>query len=196
MPNKLSRFWQELKRRKVLPFVIGYIATCFAIIEFVLNASEIFSVPDSTIELLYILAAICLPVVIILPWFINRKRQELSPEELMLLEFNTEPRRKKVLHNLPAHLPAFIGREKEIETITELVSENRLLTLTGAGGCGKTRLAIQFVAQVVQDYADGVWMVELAPVTVPDHIEQAIAEVFKIKEQPGSDLIQLITHYL
>jgi predicted ATPase len=176
--------------------VIGYIAACFAIIEFVLNASEIFSVPDSTIELLYILAAICIPIVIILPWFINRKRQELSPEELILQEFNTEPKRKKVLHNLPAHLPGFIGREKEMEAIKELVSENRLVTLTGAGGCGKTRLAIQFAAQVVPEYADGVWMVELAPVTVPDHIDQTIAEVFRIKEQPGSALIQVITHYL
>ena len=114
----------------------------------------------------------------------------------MLQEFKTEPKRKKVLHNLPAHLPSFIGREKEVETIKELVSENRLVTLTGAGGCGKTRLAIQFAAQVIPEYADGVWMVELAPVTVPEHIDQAIAEVFKIKEQPGSNLIQIITHYL
>jgi predicted ribonuclease YlaK len=82
--------------------------------------------------------------VIILPWFINRKRQELSLEELMLQEFNTEPRREKVLHNLPAHLPGFIGRKKEIEITKKLVSEYRLVTLTGAGGCGKTRLAIQF----------------------------------------------------
>lgn len=195
-PNLFSRFWQELKRRKVLPFVIGYIAASIAIISFLLDSSDIFSVPEDTIRLLYLIAAIGIPIVILLPWFINRKRQELSPEELMLREFNTEPKRKKVLHNLPAHLPGFIGREKEIKTIKDLVSENRLLTLTGAGGCGKTRLAIQFAAQIVPDYADGVWMVELAPVTVPDHIDQAIAEVFGIKEQPGSTLIQIITHYL
>jgi len=195
-PNRLSRFWQELKRRKVLPFVIGYIAACIAIISFFLESSQIFTVPEATIRLLYLLAAIGIPIVFILPWFINRKSKELSPTELMLQEFNTEPKRKKVLHNLPAHLPSFIGREKEIETIKELISENRLVTLTGAGGCGKTRLAIQFAAQVVPDCADGVWMVELAPVTVPDHIDQAIAEVFRIKEQPGSTLIQIITHYL
>ncbi|RLC09848.1 MAG: hypothetical protein DRI24_21165 [Deltaproteobacteria bacterium] len=199
MPNnltQLSLFWQELKRRKVLPFVIGYIAACFAIIEFVRGASETFSVSESTIRLLYIFATIGLPVVIVLPWFINRKRLDLSPEELMLQEFNSEPNRKKVLHNLPAHLSGFIGRENEMETIREIVSENRLVTLTGAGGCGKTRLAIQFATQVIPEYADGVWMVELAQVTVPDHIDQAIAEVFGIKEQPGSTLIQIITHYL
>jgi predicted ATPase len=195
-PNKLSQFWQELKRRKVLPFLIGYIAACPAIIEFFINASETFSVSQETIKLLYLLSAAGLPVVILLPWFINRKRRDLTPEELMLKEFNAEPRRKKVLHNLPAHLPGFIGREKEIMTIRELVNGNRLVTLTGAGGCGKTRLAIQFALQVLSEYTDGVWLVELAPVTVPEHIDQAIAEVFKIKEQPDSTLIQIVTHYL
>jgi len=195
-PNKLSRFWQEMKRRKVLPFIIGYIAACAAIISFLLDSSDIFSVPEDNIRLLYLLAAIGIPIVILLPWFINRKRPELSPEDLKLQAFNTEPERKKVLHNLPAHLPSFIGRETEMETIRKLVSKNRLVTLTGAGGCGKTRLSIQFASQVVPDYADGVWIVELAPVTVPDHIDQAIAEVFGIKEQPGSTLIQIITNYL
>ena len=195
-PNKLSHFWHELRRRKVLPFVIGYVAACIAIISFLLESSAIFSVPETTIRLLYLIAAIGIPVVFLLPWFINRKRLELSPEELMLQEFNTEPKRKSVRYNLPAHLPGFIGREKEIKTIMELVSENRLVTLTGAGGCGKTRLAIHFATQVVPDYKDGVWMVELAPVTVPDHIDQAIAEVFKIREQPGTALLKLLTHFL
>lgn len=75
-PGRLSQFWDEFKRRKVLPFLIGYIAACFAIIEFVLNASETFSVQESTIRLLYILAAFGIPVVIILPWYINRNRAE------------------------------------------------------------------------------------------------------------------------
>jgi len=101
-----------------------------------------------------------------------------------------------VKHNLPAQLTTFIGREKELQSLNDLISTHRLVTLTGAGGCGKTRLAIQFASQVVPDYADGVWMVELAPITVSDHIDQTIAEVFRIKEQPGSTLIQIITHYL
>jgi len=74
-PNKLSRLWQELKRRKVIPFLIGYVAACFAIIEFVLNASETFSLPEKTIRLLYLLSAIGIPVVILLPWYINRKKE-------------------------------------------------------------------------------------------------------------------------
>ena len=79
-PNKLSQFWQELKRRKILPFVIAYVAACFAIIEFFLNASETFSVPEKTIRLLYLLSAIGIPVVILLPWYINRKKQEITPD--------------------------------------------------------------------------------------------------------------------
>jgi len=195
-PTRFSRFWHELKRRKVLPILIGYLTACVAVIEISSNAIETFSLSESTVKLLYLLSSAGIPIVILLPLFINRKKQELSPEDLILQEFNTEPKRKKILQNLPAHLPGFIGREKEIKAIKELVSENRLVTLTGAGGCGKTRLAIQFATQVVSDYADGVWMVELAPITVPDHMDQAITEVFRIKEQPGSTLIQIITHYL
>ena len=195
-PNKFTQFWLELKRRKVLPILIAYLATCFAVIEFSDMTSDRFSIPDKTVDLLYLLAAICLPFVIILSWFINRKKHELSPEEIILQEIVTEKKVKKALHNLPAHLSSFIGREKEIETIKQLLSENRLVTLTGAGGCGKTRLAIQSATAVLTNYSDGVWMVELAPITVPGHIDQAIAEVFKIKEQPGSTLLQIITHYL
>ena len=73
-PNKLSQFWQELVRRKVIYFLIAYVAACFAIIEFVLNASETFSLPEKTIRLLYLLSAIGIPVVILLPWYINRKK--------------------------------------------------------------------------------------------------------------------------
>lgn len=75
-PSKLPQLWQELKRRKILPFLIGYVAACFAIIEFFLNASETFSLPEKTIRLLYLLSAIGIPVVILLPWIINRKNKE------------------------------------------------------------------------------------------------------------------------
>lgn len=195
-PDKLSRFWHELVRRKVIYFLIGYVTASFAIIEFLNNASATFTIAEKTIRLLYLIAAVGIPAAILLPWIIYRKREERSPEDPLVQGFNTEPKRKKVLHNLPGHLPGFIGREKEIETIQQLLSSNRLVTLTGAGGCGKTRLAIQSAYEVLPEYPDGVWMVELAHVTVSDHIDQAIAEVFMIKEQPGSALIQMITHFL
>ena len=90
VPNKLSQFWQELKRRKVLYFLIGYIAACPAIIEFFINASETFSVPEKTIRLLYQLSAIGIPVVIILPWYINRKKPEAISDDLGASEHNSK----------------------------------------------------------------------------------------------------------
>ena len=81
-PNKLSQFWQEFRRRKVLPFLIGYIAACFAIIEFFKNTSERYTIPDTILDLIYILAAIGLPIVIVLPWFLYRKKPEAISDEL------------------------------------------------------------------------------------------------------------------
>src|ERR1700681_4991186 len=65
-------------------------------------------------------------------------------------------------HNLPYQLTSFIGREQEIAQLTELVTANRLVTLTGAGGAGKTRLAIEVASRLVDAFPGGVWVVELA----------------------------------
>jgi non-specific serine/threonine protein kinase len=73
-PNKLSLFWNELKRRKVLPILIGYLTASVAIIELSSNASDTFSLSDNTVKLLWLFAAIGIPIVILLPWFINRKK--------------------------------------------------------------------------------------------------------------------------
>jgi TolB-like protein len=85
MPNRLSRFWQELVQRRVLYFLIGYVTACFAIIEFLNNASDSFSIPERTIRLLYLLAAIGLPAVIILPWVIYRKQKRVKRDNLDLI---------------------------------------------------------------------------------------------------------------
>jgi TolB-like protein len=90
MPNKLSQFWQELKRRKVLYFLIAYVAACFAIIEFSTITSDTFSIPENTVKLLYIIATIGLPVVIILPWFINRKKPEAISDDLGAIQSNAK----------------------------------------------------------------------------------------------------------
>ena len=84
-PNKLSLFWQELRRRKVIPILIAYLANCYAIIEFLDITSNRFAISDSTFNLLYILAAIGLPLAIFLPWYINRKMTEI-PAQAHILE--------------------------------------------------------------------------------------------------------------
>ncbi|MGW8317152.1 MAG: NB-ARC domain-containing protein [Bacteroidales bacterium] len=190
MPDRLSQFWQELKRRRVIPFVIGYVAACFAIIEFVLNASQTFSLPEKTIRLLYPLSAIGIPIVFLIPWFLNRKR---SGERDGRNHPESEPGKadnKKSLHNLPAQLTTFIGREKEMKIVKELISEHRLVTLTGAGGCGKTRLACEVSIQLVSEYKDGVWFVDFSPVTTNEMVAREIMEVLGITEAPDRSLVE------
>ena len=95
-------------------------------------------------------------------------------------------------HNLSVQLTSFIGREKEIEEIKSLLIEHRLVTITGAGGCGKTRLAMEAVNDIVNDFNDGVWFVDLAPIAEPDLIPEAIAGVLKVKEEPQRPLVESI----
>jgi predicted ATPase len=90
-------------------------------------------------------------------------------------------------HNLPNQLTSFIGREKEITHVTELLGSARLLTLTGAGGCGKTRLALRVAEGLADSYKDGCWVVELASLGDPTLIPKTVASVFAIEEQPGKD---------
>jgi hypothetical protein len=71
------------------------------------------------------------------------------------------------LHNLPLELSSFVGREREKSEIETLLAGIRLLTLTGPGGSGKTRLALAVASEVAREYEDGVWLVELAPLSDP-----------------------------
>ena len=186
--NKLSQFWQELKRRKVLYFLIGYVAACFAIIEFFQITSETFSIPENTLKLLYILAAVGLPVVIILPWFINKKKQDYIPEEPATKEFAGGEEEIKVLHNLPVQLTTFIGREKETRELSALVENSRLITITGAGGCGKTRISLQIAREFLDKFSDGVWFVNLAPLEDPELLPQELADTLSISEEQGKPI--------
>ncbi len=99
-------------------------------------------------------------------------------------------------HNLPHFLASFIGREKEIAELSQLLGNARLLTLTGAGGCGKTRLAIVLAKQQVHAYPDGAWLVELAALTDAGLLPQAVATVLGVKERAGAALLDTLAEYL
>jgi predicted ATPase/class 3 adenylate cyclase len=99
-------------------------------------------------------------------------------------------------HNLPVQLTSFVGREKEIAAAKQLIASTRLLTLTGPGGTGKTRLALQIAAEVLPDFPDGAWLVELAPLGDPAYVLPAVAAVFRLRELPGRPLSTLVTDYL
>jgi predicted ATPase/class 3 adenylate cyclase len=86
-------------------------------------------------------------------------------------------------NNLPIPLTSFIGRERELKAIKGLLATTRLLTLTGVGGCGKTRLSLHVGADLLEEYPDGVWLVELAPVTDPTLVPQAVASAIGVREE-------------
>lgn len=100
-------------------------------------------------------------------------------------------------NNLPASLTTFIGREKAQADILHLVGTHRLVTLTGSGGVGKTRLALQVGEQVVGDYANGVWLVELAPLNDPALVPQRVVSVLGVVTQSTTiPYTQLLVNFL
>jgi predicted ATPase/class 3 adenylate cyclase len=88
-------------------------------------------------------------------------------------------------HNLPEQWSSFIGRDSELAQLNELFPHHRLITLVGPGGTGKTRLALQAVAERIDSTPDGVWLVELAPVSEPSNVASAVADTLGVREQPG-----------
>jgi non-specific serine/threonine protein kinase len=98
------------------------------------------------------------------------------------------PGRAPAPHNLPLQLTTLVGREREIAEVEPLLAANRLVTLTGAGGCGKTRLALEVAARVPDAYPGGVWLVELGRLTEASQVVRELARVLDIREQPGRTL--------
>jgi non-specific serine/threonine protein kinase len=99
-------------------------------------------------------------------------------------------------NNLPRQLTSFIGREREMEEVKRLLSNTCLLTLTGSGGCGKTRLALQVAADLVEQYDDGVWLVEFAPLSDPTLVPQEVAKALDVSEQIGRSLTETLSDFL
>ena len=98
--------------------------------------------------------------------------------------------------NLPQQLSSLVGRENVVAEVAELVRSNRLVTLTGVGGVGKTRLALEVGAEVAGEFPDGVWMVELASVGDPASVPAAIATVLGITPQGDAALIDTVADAL
>src|SRR5580658_134519 len=95
-------------------------------------------------------------------------------------------------NNLPAQLSVFIGRDREVAEVRALVESSRLVTLTGAGGAGKTRLGLQVAAELLGGSGDGVWLAELAAVTDQDAVAPAISQALRLAVNPGRPVLEAL----
>src|SRR6185436_5719413 len=91
--------------------------------------------------------------------------------------------------NLPAQATSFVGRQATLSECVTALAGTRLLTLTGLGGSGKTRLAIELATGQLETYRDGVWFVDVAPLTEPERLIEALAGVLGLRDEPGLSLL-------
>jgi len=107
---------------------------------------------------------------------------------------------KPIPHNLPIQLTSFVGRQKEISELKKLLSVReervRLVTLTGHGGSGKTRLALQVGLGLLDRFADGVWLIEFAPLSDPALAPQEVAMILGLKDEPGHTILATLANHL
>jgi predicted ATPase/class 3 adenylate cyclase/DNA-binding CsgD family transcriptional regulator len=98
--------------------------------------------------------------------------------------------------NLPVQLTSFVGRDAVLTQLAELLAQNRVVTLTGAGGVGKTRLAIQVAARMTGEFSDGVWYVDLAPITDPAVVPVTVARALGLPDQPGRSTMDTLLRFV
>ncbi|MDR9449890.1 MAG: adenylate/guanylate cyclase domain-containing protein [Acidimicrobiia bacterium] len=116
--------------------------------------------------------------------------RDLEPEFPSLRSLEALP------NNLPVQLTSFVGRDRQLAEVKRLLDDHRLVTLTGVGGVGKTRLALQAGADLLDRYRHGVWLVELAPLTEPDLLPKTIASALAIREDPNRPITETLIDYL
>ena len=102
----------------------------------------------------------------------------------------------QLLHNLPEQLTSFVGRDRELDALRGMLQSSRLVTLTGPGGVGKTRLALQAAAELLDGSGDGVWLVELAPLASAEFVATAVSEVLGVRENVGQPVLETLVDAL
>ncbi len=99
-------------------------------------------------------------------------------------------------HNLPVPLTSFIGRQRELVGLAEVLPSTRLLTLTGIGGCGKTRLALEAARQALDGFPDGVWFADLSPLAEPALVPHSVASVLDVRQAPARSMVETLSDRL
>ena len=107
-------------------------------------------------------------------------------------EVESSEDRRSLLHSFPVQTTSFIGREKEIGIIIDLIGKHRIVTMTGTGGCGKTRLACEVAALLLKDYPDGLWFVDLAPLESEELVLKQLMTSLGLNEAPGREMMEIV----
>ena len=123
-------------------------------------------------------------------------RNNTADDPNPVVEFPGAPSSARPPNNLPLELSSFVGRGREVAEVEALLSAHRLLTLTGPGGSGKTRLALAVASEVLGGFEEGVWLVELAPLSDPDLVARAVASVLGVREAPAVPLVESLAGHL
>ncbi|WP_231964375.1 MULTISPECIES: LuxR C-terminal-related transcriptional regulator [unclassified Mycobacterium] len=100
------------------------------------------------------------------------------------------------MHNVPTQFTSFVGRDQQLVEVRESLARNRLVTLTGAGGVGKTRLAVHVANQLAAGHAEGVWYVDLAPITDPAVVPVTVARALGLPDQPGRSTMDTLLRFV
>jgi predicted ATPase/class 3 adenylate cyclase len=103
---------------------------------------------------------------------------------------------EKTPNNLPVTFSSFVGREREVGDVRELLARTRLLTITGMGGLGKTRLVLQVAAEVMDRFPDGVWLVEFAPLSDGRRVAEAVASAMNVHEEAGHSVLEALRRHV
>ena len=109
---------------------------------------------------------------------------------------SSRSRPEQLRGNLPVRLTSFVGRSKELVELKDIFKKTRLLTLTGTGGCGKTRLCLRLAEELGPEHKDGTWFVDLSALADPALLPQSVATVLDLRERPGRSTTQVLTGYL
>jgi class 3 adenylate cyclase len=99
-------------------------------------------------------------------------------------------------HNLPVQLTSFVGRGARMTDVEKLLVDNRLVTLTGAGGANKTRLGVEIAARIAAEFGGGVWYVDLAPITHPAVVPVTVARAFGLPDEPGRSTMDTLLRFV
>jgi len=101
-----------------------------------------------------------------------------------------------VAQHLPTQFTSFVGREAELNDVRRVLADNRLVTLTGAGGVGKTRLAVQLAGEIAGGFDGGVWLVDLAPISDPDLVPSTVTRTLGLPDQQGSSTMDMLVRFV